>query len=113
MSELFPDFRPLWETDQHRELRRHTADFLRKESTPHQERWVAQHGVDREFWNKAGDAGPLGLDLPEEFGGAAGDYAMHRVVQEELVYAHDQCFGFSVHYGGTSEIMKEIISRSL
>ena len=89
MSQLFPDYRPLWETDQHRELRKHTADFLRKEATPHQERWVAQHGVDREFWNKAGDAGLLGLDLPEEFGGAGGDYALHSVVQEELVYAHD------------------------
>jgi len=97
MSQLFPDYRPRWETDQHRELRKHAAEFLRKEATPHQERWVAQHGVDREFWNKAGDAGLLGLDLPEEFGGAGGDYAMHSVVQEELVYAHDQCFGFSVH----------------
>ncbi|UVO11244.1 acyl-CoA dehydrogenase family protein [Mycobacterium sp. SVM_VP21] len=97
MSQLFPDYRPFWETDQHRELRKHAAEFLRKEATPHQERWVAQHGVDREFWNKAGDAGLLGLDLPEEFGGAGGDYAMHSVVQEELVYAHDQCFGFSVH----------------
>ncbi|AEF35083.1 FadE20_1 [Mycolicibacter sinensis] len=69
MSQLFPDYRPLWETDQHRELRKHAAEFLRKEATPHQERWVAQHGVDRDFWNKAGD------------------YAMHAVVQEELVYA--------------------------
>lgn len=97
MSQLFPDYRPLWETDQHRELRKHAAEFLRKEATPHQERWAAAHGVDREFWNKAGDAGLLGLDLPEEFGGAGGDYAMHVVVQEELVYAHDQGFGFSVH----------------
>ncbi len=97
VSQLFPDYRPSWETDQHRELRKHAAEFFRKEATPNQERWVAQHAVDREFWNKAGAAGLLGLDLPEEFGGTGGDFAMQAVVQEELVYAHDQCFGFSVH----------------
>lgn len=97
MSELFPDYRPTWETDQHSELRKHAAEFFRKEATPNQERWVAQHAVDRGFWNKAGAAGLLGLDLPEEFGGMGGDFAMQAVVQEELVYAHDQAFGFSVH----------------
>ncbi|MCV7315079.1 acyl-CoA dehydrogenase family protein [Mycolicibacillus parakoreensis] len=97
MSRLFPDYRPSWETDQHRELRKHAGAFFGKEATPNQERWVEQHGVDREFWTKAGAAGLLGLDLPEEFGGAGGDYALNAVVQEELVYAHDQCFGFSVH----------------
>lgn len=97
MSQLFPDYRPSWETDQHRDLRKHAAEFFRKEATPNQERWVAQHAVDREFWNKAGDAGLLGLDLPEEYGGMGGDFGMQAVVQEELVYAHDQAFGFSVH----------------
>lgn len=97
MSELFPDYRPAWETGAHRDLRKHAAEFFRKEATPSQERWVAQHAVDREFWNKAGAAGLLGLDLPDEFGGAGGDFAMQAVVQEELVYAHDQCFGFAVH----------------
>ena len=97
MSELFPDYRPSWETDQHRDLRKHAAEFFRKEATPNEDRWVAQHAVDREFWNKAGAAGLLGLDLPEEFGGTGGDFAMQAVVQEELVYAHDQAFGFAVH----------------
>ncbi|OBF94387.1 acyl-CoA dehydrogenase [Mycobacterium sp. 852002-51163_SCH5372311] len=97
MSALFPDYRPSWETDQHRDLRKHAAEFFRKEAAPNQERWVAQHAVDREFWNKAGAAGLLGLDLPEQFGGMGGDFAMQAVVQEELVYAHDQAFGFAVH----------------
>ena len=30
MSELFPDYRPSWETDQHRELRKHAAAFFGK-----------------------------------------------------------------------------------
>lgn len=61
MSELFLAYRASWETDAHRDLRKHAAEFLRKESTPNQERWSAQHQVDREFWNKMGDAGLLGL----------------------------------------------------
>ncbi|MGW4368628.1 acyl-CoA dehydrogenase family protein [Nocardia takedensis] len=97
MSQLFPDYRPSWETDAHRELRRHASEFIRKEATPNQDRWARQHAVDREFWNKAGAAGLLGLDLPEEYGGAGGDFGMQAVVQEELVYAHDSAFGFSVH----------------
>ncbi|WP_018178529.1 acyl-CoA dehydrogenase family protein [Jongsikchunia kroppenstedtii] len=97
MSQLFPDYRPTWETDAHRDLRRHAADFIKKEASPHRERWSQQHAVDREFWNKAGDAGLLGLDLDEKWGGAGGDFGMQAVVQEELIYAHDNGFGFSVH----------------
>ncbi|OHV04979.1 acyl-CoA dehydrogenase family protein [Mycobacterium talmoniae] len=97
MSELFPDYRATWETDAHRDLRKHAAEFLRKESTPNQERWAAQHAVDREFWNKLGDAGLLGLDLPEEYGGAGGDFGFSAVVAEELALAHDTSTGWIVH----------------
>ncbi|RWU60318.1 acyl-CoA dehydrogenase [Mycobacteroides abscessus subsp. abscessus] len=97
MSELFPAYRASWETDAHRDLRKHAAEFLRKESTPNQERWSAQHQVDREFWNKMGDAGLLGLDLPEEYGGAGGDFGFSAVVGEELALAQDTSTGWAVH----------------
>lgn len=97
MSLLFPTYRATWETDQHRELRKHAAEFLRKESTPNQERWSKQHQVDREFWNKLGDAGLLGLDLPEEYGGAGGDFGFSAVVMEELALAQDTSTGWGVH----------------
>jgi acyl-CoA dehydrogenase len=97
MSELFPDYRASWETDAHRDLRKHAAEFLSKESTPNQERWAKQHAVDREFWNKLGDAGLLGLDLPEEFGGTAGDFGFSAIVAEELALAQDTSTGWIVH----------------
>ena len=97
MSELFPRYRATWETDSHRELRKHAAEFFRKESTPNQERWAKNHQVDREFWNKLGDAGLLGLDLPEEFGGAGGDFGYSSVVAEEMALAHDSATGWIVH----------------
>jgi acyl-CoA dehydrogenase len=97
MSELFPKYRASWETDQHRELRQHAAAFLAKEATPNQERWAKNHQVDRDFWNKLGDAGLLGLDLPEEYGGAGGDFGFSAVVAEEFALAHDSASGWSVH----------------
>ncbi|OBC10697.1 acyl-CoA dehydrogenase [Mycobacterium sp. 852013-50091_SCH5140682] len=97
MSELFPGYRATWESDQHRELRRHAAEFLRKEATPNQDRWARNHQVDREFWTKLGDAGLLGLDLPEEYGGTGGDFGFSAIVAEELALAHDSASGWSVH----------------
>lgn len=97
MSELFPAYRASWETDQHRELRSHAAEFLRKEATPNQERWARQHQVDRDFWTKLGGAGLLGLDLPDRFGGSGGDLGHSAVVAEELALAHDSASGWVVH----------------
>ncbi|MGM7644879.1 acyl-CoA dehydrogenase family protein [Nocardia sp. JW2] len=97
MSELFPDYHASWETEQHRELRKHAAEFLRKESTPNQDRWSKQHMVDREFWNKLGAAGLLGVDLPEEYGGLAGDFGLSAVIAEELAMAQDTSTGWIVH----------------
>jgi acyl-CoA dehydrogenase len=97
MSELFPAYRATWESDQHRELRRHAAEFLRKEATPNQERWARNHQVDREFWIKLGDAGLLGLDLPEKYGGTGGDFGYSAVVADELALAHDSASGWVVH----------------
>src|ERR1700739_869014 len=89
MSELFPAYRATWETDQHHELRRHAAEFLRKEATPNQERWARNHQVDREFWNKLGDAGLLGLDLPEKYGGSGGGFGCSGVVAATFRLAQD------------------------
>jgi len=97
VSELFPSYRASWETDHHRQLRKHVAEFMLKEATPNQERWASQHQVDREFWNKMGDAGLLGLDLPERFGGVGGDFGYSAVVAEEQGLAHDTASGWVVH----------------
>ncbi|MFC9556620.1 acyl-CoA dehydrogenase family protein [Rhodococcus sp. NPDC056960] len=97
MSELFPEYRSPWETDDQALLRKHAAEFFHREATPHQERWAEQHHVDREFWTKAGSAGLLCLGLPEEYGGGGGNFGHEAVVQQELALAHDTAFGFNVH----------------
>lgn len=60
--------------------------FIEKECKPHGDRWEKSGMVDREVWNKAGDAGILVPACPEEYGGAGGDwrhdYAFHMAVAE-------------------------------
>ena len=97
MSELFPEYRPSWESDDHRLLRRHAAEFFATEVTPHQDRWAKQHQVDRELWTKAGAAGLLCLEVAEEYGGSAGNFGHDAVVQQELVLAGDTALGYGVH----------------
>ncbi|OBB94641.1 acyl-CoA dehydrogenase family protein [Mycobacterium sp. 852002-40037_SCH5390672] len=97
MSQLLPEYCPPWETAAHRELRKYATEFFHKHLKPHQERWMRQRVVDRSFWTTVGEAGLLGLELPEEHGGVGGDFGMQAVVQEELIYAHDSSFGFLVH----------------
>lgn len=97
MSALFPNYRSPWETEEQSLLREHAAAFFRKEATPNQGRWAQQHGVDREFWTRAGSAGLLCLDIPEEYGGGGGNFGHEAIVQQELALAHDTAFGFSVH----------------
>ncbi|MBY0288422.1 MAG: acyl-CoA dehydrogenase family protein [Mycobacteriaceae bacterium] len=94
---LFPDYVSPWETDDHRLLRKHAAAFFAKEATPNQARWAKQQQVDREFWNKAGDAGLLGLDLPDQYGGGGGTFSHEAVILQERAYAYDTAFGYAVH----------------
>jgi acyl-CoA dehydrogenase len=58
--------------------------FLEREAVPNSERYIAQHGVDRELWNKAGAAGLLCASMPEEYGGAGGSFAHEAVIIDKL-----------------------------
>jgi len=59
--------------------------------------WRKNHVVDREMWNKAGRAGLLGLTVPEEYGGAGGDYRHEAVLMEQLGLKGVDGFGISLH----------------
>ena len=61
--------------------------FIEAEMEPNVERWLENHAIEPEFWLKAGRAGILGVDVPEEYGGPGGDF-MHRIIiAEELGYS--------------------------
>lgn len=97
MTELFPDYRPAWETENHRLIRKHAREFFTREAIPHQERWAEQRSVDRDFWNKTGAAGLLAPEVEEQYGGAGGDFGHEAAVFHELNKAGDTAFGYSIH----------------
>ena len=71
--------------------------FVATEVDPHQQRWREQQHVDRELWRKAGELGMLLSDIPEEYGGAGGDYAHMAILFAELAAVGDRAFGVHVH----------------
>ena len=76
-----------WEDEEHEMLRDGVARYIESEFVPELERWIGQGTVDREAWNKAGEAGLLCASVPEEYGGPGGTYAHEAVIIEEMEYA--------------------------
>ena len=73
--------------------------FFEKEFLPHQERWTEDRMIDRDAWNKAGEAGLLCAGIPEEYGGAGGTFAHEAVILDQQSRAGISGFGNSVHSG--------------
>lgn len=76
-----------WMNDELRMFRKTVHRFIQEEFAPHQARWRQQHHPDAEAWTKAGDAGLLLTDIPEEYGGGGGTIAHETVIAEELSQA--------------------------
>ena len=59
--------------------------------------WIADSSVPRQLWNDAGDAGLLGISMPEEDGGMGGDYRHEVVLMRQLGWKGADHFGISLH----------------
>lgn len=82
---------------EHEQFRDSVRRFIEREITPFHEQWEERGMVDRALWRKAGEAGLLCPNLPEEFGGTGADYLFNVVITEELARAGATGPGFSVH----------------
>lgn len=81
--------RDIYDED-HEAFRDVVREFVKRYVTiEHIARWDAAGEVDRETMRAAGEAGIIGLSVPEEFGGAGmlQDYRFRTVVMEEIVGA--------------------------
>jgi len=58
--------------------------FLQQEVTPHYAQWEAAQQLPRDLWHRLGDAGLLGVDLPESLGGCAAGVATCLMICEEI-----------------------------
>ena len=73
----------------HEAYRSTVREFIEREVKPHQERWEAEHLIDRSVWLAAGKQGILGLGLPEQYGGGGqSDYRFRCVAMEEMAKAN-------------------------
>ncbi len=71
--------------DDHDLFRSTVRDFVAKEITPNVERWESAGIVDRDLFLKAGEAGLLGMAIPEAHGGGGTeDFRFNQVLHEEL-----------------------------
>ncbi|MDN7122073.1 acyl-CoA dehydrogenase family protein [Nocardioides sp. ChNu-153] len=76
--------REIYDED-HEAFRASVREFLERSVIPDVEAYAEKKGIPREFWLEAGKQGFLGLEIPEEYGGAgAGDYRFNAVMGEEL-----------------------------
>ena len=83
-------------TDEHEMLRRTVRAFVEKEVAPQVDAWEEAGRIPREFWQRLGELGLLGLEFPPEYGGGGGDFLSSVVLGEEMARCRSGGVAFSV-----------------
>ena len=81
----------------HESFRESVREFVERSLKPRAEEMLALKVIPRDIWVTAGKQGLLGLDIPEQYGGAgADDYLFNAISAEEIAKfnaAASSCFG--------------------
>ncbi|MFI6878865.1 acyl-CoA dehydrogenase family protein [Streptomyces sp. NPDC050400] len=85
-------------SEDHEAFRRTLRDFIAKEVVPVHHEWEEQGHPPRDFYRKLGELGVLGIQVPEEFGGAGeSSFKFAAVAAEETSRAGVSFGNYSVH----------------
>src|SRR6478672_10567814 len=82
-------------SEDHEQFRRTVRDFAEKEIAPHAAQWDHDHHFPVDVVQKMGQLGLFGLNAPEQYGGADGDFTSLCVAIEELGRV-DQSMGITL-----------------
>jgi acyl-CoA dehydrogenase len=104
--------------EEHNQLRETVRRFAVSKIAPNFQQWEDAGIIDRSLLNAGGTAGLLCPQVPEEFGGAGGDFRHNAVIIEELSYSgfagpatdfsvhNDVCCGYLLSYGSPEQKKK-------
>ena len=115
-----------WMDDELEMLSDACRQFYMRECVPHYEDWEAAGSFPRALWEKAGEMGLLGAEVPEEFGGLGGSFAHDAVIAYQGNLAGIDGWGgglhnsivipYLIHYGSDEQkhsILPRMISGEL
>jgi acyl-CoA dehydrogenase len=104
--------------EDHNQFRETVRRFAASKIAPDFQRWEEAGIIDRSLLNAGGASGLLCPQVPEEFGGAGGDFRHNAVIIEELSYSgfagpatdfsvhNDVCCGYLLSYGSPEQKKK-------
>src|SRR6478736_5215232 len=119
MFSMDPPFTP-----EHQLFRRTLRDYVEKELAPHALEWDEAGIFPREVFAGMAEIGALGINYPEDVGGAGGDYWYVVVLAEELVHSRNAGVNMAllvqsqmatpiINEIGTAEQKKEFLAPAL
>ncbi|MBB2746223.1 UNVERIFIED_ORG: long-chain-acyl-CoA dehydrogenase [Microbispora rosea subsp. rosea] len=96
--------------EDHEAFRDSVRQFVIRSVAPRAEEFIERRLIDREVWREAGLQGFLGLEVPEEYdGAAAGDYRFNAVLTEELAgVGMALASSFGIHFDVVAPYLVEL-----